>query len=115
MSHSCGDNWEVKLSLLQMSAASKLEAEVDRINTQDNISAEDVYTIYGLSAVLDYPLMASTEASMLQLLRHCNQLRSRSHGHTAAGFLDILSIIAGAYFGQDLQLRQEYREYGLHT
>ena len=101
--------------LLQMSAASRLEEEVDRLNGQSFIGAEDVYSIYGLSAVLDYPLMASTEASMLQLLRHCNQLRSVSNSRTAIGYLDILSTIAGAYFGQDLQLRQEYREYGLHT
>ena len=98
-----------------MSAASRLEEEADRINGQQNISAEDVYTIYGLSAILDYPLMASTEASMLQLLRHCNQLRSKTSSQMSIGFLDILSTIAGAYFGQDLQLRQEYREYGLHT
>ena len=59
--------------------------------------------------------MASTEASMLQLLRHCNELRSRSSSQMSTGSLDILSAIAGAYFGQDLQLRQEYREYGLHV
>lgn len=98
-----------------MSAANKLEEEVDRINGNESITAEDVYSIYGLSAVLDYPLMASTEASMLQLLRHCNQLRNNICSQTFTAFLDILSTIAGAYFGQDLGLRQEYREYGLHT
>lgn len=100
--------------MLQSTAARRLEEEIDRLSTQASISAEECYIVYALSSVLDYPLLASTEASMLQLLRLCSRLRGKTTTETASACLDILETIAGAYFGQDMHLRMQYREYGVH-
>ena len=81
---------------------------------QGSISAEDAYAIYSLAARLEYPLMADTEASMGQLLRQCSRLRASAEGETRRAYLDVLRIIAGAYFGQDMELRNKYREHGVH-
>ena len=101
-------------SPVQEEAASRLEEEVDRISCQDSLSAEDVYSIYSLSAVLEYPLMASTEASMGQLLRCCRQIRTQESDKILMAYLDVLETIAGAYFGQDMEMRKRYRDHGVH-
>ena len=97
-----------------MAAASRLEEEVERICGGTSITAEYVYQIYGLSAILEAPLMASTEACMLQLLRHCSCLRLECRSEVLIAYLDVLETLAGAYFGQDMELRKEYRDYGVH-
>lgn len=59
--------------------------------------------------------MASTEASLVQLLRSCKQIRLGSNSEVVTAYLDVLETIAGAYFGQDLNLRRQYREQGPYT
>jgi len=100
---------------LQTEAGSRLEEEIERLGRQGSISAEDAHAIYSLAARLEYPLMADTEASMGQLLRQCGRLRVSAEGESRRAYLDVLQIIAGAYFGQDMTLRNKYREHGVHV
>ena len=114
--------------------STRFEQEVGRIVQQRVLMPRDAYSIYSLAAVLELPLMADTEASLRQLLRHCARLRDgrgmqrtvdvdpinpktefkRSLGVDVA-LLDVLQVVAGAYFGQDQALRLQYREEGVHV
>jgi hypothetical protein len=100
---------------LQTEASTRLEEEVERLGRQGSIRVEEAHAIYSLAARLEYPLMADTEASMGQLLRQCNRLRVSGEGETRRAYLDVLQIIAGAYFGQDMTLRNKYRDHGVHV
>ena len=99
----------------QTEAGNRLEEEIERVGEQGSISAEDAHAIYSLSARLEYPLMAHTEASLGQLMRQCSSLRATPGGETRMAYLQVLQIIAGAYFGQDMALRDKYREHGVHV
>ena len=94
---------------LQTQIVRLLEAAVDRLAASVHPTAPDIHEIYSLSAVLDLPLEADTEAVMTKLLRHCGRLRPLSDISLQAS-LDILVVIAGVCFGQDLSLRYDFRE-----
>ena len=100
-----------------MSASTLFEQEVDRIVQQPVLSARDAYSIYSLTALLELPLMAGTEASLRQLLRHCTDLRAGGSMQREAdvALLDVLQVVAGAYFGQDQALRLQFRKQGVHV
>ena len=100
-----------------MSASTLFEQEVDRIVQQPVLSARDAYSLYSMAAILELPLMAETEASLRQLLRHCGKLRAGGgmQREADAALLDVLQVVAGAYFGQDQALRSQYREEGVHV
>jgi len=100
---------------LQTEAGIQLEEEVEKLGKQGSISAEEAHAIYSLAVRLEYPLMADTEASMGQLLRQCSRLRVSDEGEARRAYLDVLQVIAGAYFGQDMALRDKYREHGVHV
>ena len=85
------------------------DEEVDRLVEHCGLDATKVCRIYSLSAVLDYPLDANTDACMAKLARHSRLMLSSAADLHSVSMLEILLVIAGAYFGQDEDLRVVHR------
>ena len=86
-----------------------LSALKDKLVQHHSLHAIEVCRLYSLSAVLDYPLDANTDACMAKLARHCRLMLASVVDLQSASILEILLVIAGAYFGQDEELRLVHR------
>lgn len=104
---------------MQEEVSFQLEQMIEALASKSSVTVEDAYSIYALAAALEYPPMADTDASFGMLLRHCRRLRaqlaSEQQSEMQAAYLDMLQVIAGAYFGQDGPMRALYREHGVHV
>lgn len=97
-----------------MQVSRVLDQTIAAVVQSQKLLASDACKIFGLCAVLDYPLDANTDACLSRLLQHCQALRPLADCQTHA-ILDVLTAIAGAYFGQDLDLRKAYADLVQHV
>ena len=86
-----------------------LEDSVDAIVEKDQLTAQNGYKVYSLCAVLDYPANASLDACLTRLLLKCRDLHGTTD-YALQALSDVLIVIAGACFGQDLVLKERFSE-----
>jgi gem associated protein 2 len=90
----------------QVAIVQRLLRTVQRMTASDVFVLEDASMLYALSARVEKPLHGSTAAAYRALLRRCCEWRAETKERfdPLLPHLNVLIVLAGAYFGQDESL-----------